>query len=179
MKRKLIALMLVAVLAVTFFIPMSVSAADPTVTISVTAQVVSITNSQDTWTIGIVDVDEVVYFSADNTEDVDYSTITNTGNVAVDVEIQGTDVEGGDYDWTLAATAGDQQYSLFANSAELGDSTYDIEVKSSSYVDITTNLAADATWKWSMKMTCPTAFNAADDGEAKSATVTLVASEHV
>lgn len=176
MKRKLIALMLMAVLAVMLFIPMSVSAADPTVTISVTAQVVSITNTQDTWTIGIVDVDEVVYFSADNAQDDDYSQIENTGNVAVDVEIQGEDIEGGDYDWTLAATTGDQQYSLYTNGD--GDVTYDIEVKSSSYTDIVTDLAASGTADWSLKMTCPSAFNAADDGQAKSATVTLVASEH-
>jgi len=177
MKRRLLAVMLVAVIVVSLLFPMVALAADPTVTITVSAKVIAITNTQDTWTIGAVDVDEVVYFSVDNTQDDDYSQIENTGNVAVDVEIQGTDFEGGDYDWTLAAAAGDQQYSLYTNGD--GDVTYDIEVKSSVYNDITTNLAADGTADWSLKLTCPTAFNGADDGENKTATVTLVASEHV
>ena len=39
------------------------------------------------------------------------ATAYNNQNVAEDIEIQGTDIEGGAYDWTLAA-AGDQIYSV-------------------------------------------------------------------
>jgi hypothetical protein len=177
MKKRLLAVMLVAVMAVSLLFPVVASAADPTVTITVSAVVVSITNTQDTWAIGPVLVDAVVYFSADGNADVDYSQIENTGNVAVDVEIQGTDAEGGAYDWTLAAAAGDKAYSLYANS-EGAPTVYDVEVKSSSYVDLTTDLAALGTYDWSMKFTAPTDFDAADAGANKTATVTLVASQH-
>ena len=179
MKRlRRISLSLVLAVALLAMWAVPVFAANPTVSITVTAQVVAITNSQATWAIGVVDVDAVVYFSATGAQDDDYSQITNTGSVAVDVEIQGTDIEGGVYDWTLAATTGSEQYSLFANS-EATPTVYDVEVKSSTYGDLTTNLAASGTYLWSMKFTAPTAFNANDDGNEKTATVTLVASKYV
>lgn len=174
MKRILYAIIVSVLL---MLIPSQVLAADPTVTITLSFQVVGITNTQSTWTMSDVEVDDILYFSADNLQDDDYSQIENTGNVAADVEIQGTDFEGGDYDLTLAATAGDQQYSLYANSSN-GTSTYDIEVKSSAYNDLVSNLLAGAVYNWSMKLTAPTAKNAVDDGENKTATVTLVASKH-
>lgn len=174
-KRILLALLMALIL---LLLPTQVFAADPTVTITFSFQVVSITNTQSTWTMADVEVDEILYFSADNTQDDDYSQIENTGNVGVDVEIQGTNMEGGDYDLTLAAAAGDQIYSLYANSSN-GSATYNIEVKSSSYNDVVSDLAAGAVYNWSMKLTAPTAKNPADDGSNKTATVTLVASEHV
>ena len=135
-----------------------------------------ITNTQSTWAMGVVDVDDVVYFSATGSQDDDYSQIENTGDVAVDVEIQGTNAEGGDYDWVLASSPSTEQYSLYANSSN-GSATYNIEVKSSSYNDLVTDLAVDAVYNFSMKFTAATAGNANDDGQSKSATVTLVASE--
>jgi hypothetical protein len=153
-------------------------AANPTVTITVTAKVIAITNSQDTWNIGIVGINDVVYFSATGEKDNDYSQITNTGNVSVDIEIQGTDVDGtGDLDWALASSAGSEQYCLYANS-EGTPNTYDVEVKSADYENLCEDLDPDDTYDWSMEFTAPTAFDPADDGEDKSATVTLVASEH-
>lgn len=179
MKRfRRIALSLMLAIALMAVLAVPVAADNPTVSITVTAEVVSITNTMDTWAIGVVAVDDVVYFSATGAQDDDYSTITNTGSVAVDVEIQGTDFEGGDYDWTLAASPGDQTYSLYANNTT-GGPNYAIEVKSSAYNDLVTNLAVDGTYDWSMKFTAPTAFNSSDDGNEKSATVTLVASKHV
>ena len=176
-RRIALSLVLAVVLASVFISP--VAAANPTVSITVTAEVVSITNDKSSWAIGTVAADAVVYFSTDGTQDDDWSTITNTGSVTVDVEIQGTNIEGGDYDWTLASAAGSEQYSLYANKAAT-PTVYDVEVKTSEYNDITAagGLAADATNKWSMKFTAPTAFNANDDGEQKTATVTLVASKH-
>ena len=164
-----LAVALLGVLAVPAF------AANPTVAITVTAQVVSITNSQATWGIGVVDLNAVVYFSATGAQDDDYSRITNTGSVNVDVEIQGLDIEGGDYDWTLATAAGDQTYSLYANK-QATPTVYDVEVKKAGYSDICTALAPAGTNDWSMKFTAPSAFNAADNGAEKSTTVTLVAS---
>ena len=175
-KRLALALVLATVLSLVTF---PVGAANPTVSITVTAQVVSITNSQATWTIGVVTLDDVKYFSADNLEDVDYSQIQNTGSVAVDVEIQGTDFVASNvtFNWELAAAAGSETYSLYAYNVTAAD--YTIAVDDESYNDICVDLAKDATYDWSMKFTAPSAFNANDDGTAKSATVTLVASKHV
>ena len=155
------------------------AAGNPTVTIHVTAQVVSITNSHDAWEIGTIDVDATKYFSADNLEDVDYSLITNTGSVNVDVEIQGTIVEGGAYDWTWDTTPGTEKFSLYAyNVTSAG---YDIPVKPAPFSDIVVDLPATGsdTYAWSMKFMGPSAFNAEDNGLEKSATTTLVASKHV
>jgi len=157
-------------------------ATNPQVEITISAQIVSITNTEDTWAAPAVTAGgAAIYWSADGySQDDDYSQIENTGNVAVDVEIQGTDFEGGSYDWTLGAAAGDKTYSLYANNVS-GGSTYSIQVKSSSYVDIVTDLSATVsdTYDWSMKLTPPTIFDVADDGSSKTATVTLVASKHV
>jgi len=133
-----------------------------------------ITNSPDTWNIGHVQANDIRYFSADNTQDDDYALITNTGGVAVDVQIQGLDIEGGSYDWTLGSSAGDQTYSLYANS-EASPTVYDIEVKKADYSYLCEDLAVDGTYNWSMKFTAPTALNPADDGLQKSTTITLVA----
>lgn len=178
--RKLLAGLLVVVMIASFLCPMAVKAADPEVTITVSAQIVAITNTQSSWGIGIIEVDDIVYFSTNGVQDDDWSQIENTGNVAVDVEIQGTNIEGGDYDWTLAAAAGVEIYSLYANK-QATPTVYDVEVKTSAYNDITAaaGLAVSATNDWSMKFTSPTQFNASDDGAQKTATVTLVASKHV
>lgn len=152
----------------------------PTVTITVKAKVIAATNTEDTWDIGIIAPNAVVYFSATGERDDDYSQIENTGNVAIDIEIQGTDLESGsgNYDWTLSntGTAGSETYALQANS-EANPTSYNITVKSSSYNDLITNLAPGDTHDWSMKFTAPTAFNSSDDGTEKSATVTLAISE--
>ena len=177
MKRKLLILGVALTLVAALIVPSLVLAADPTVTIPVSAKTIAITNTMSTWNIGPVDIDVVKYFSADNTQNDTYSTITNTGNVAVDVEIQGTDLEGGDYDWTLASAAVAETYSLYANTPS-GGSSYTIAVLKTSYNDIVTDLAKDGTYLWSMKFTAPSSFDASDDGSDKTATVTLVASEH-
>jgi len=177
--RKLIALALVLVTMFTL-VAGPVGASNPTVTITVNAATVSITNSHATWNItalvGAVNVDDIVYFSATGAQDDGYSQIVNTGNVAVDIEVQGTNFEGGAYDWTLAASTGVETYSLYANNGSQG-ATYGVEVKSAAYNDICTSLAASNNWNWSMKFTAPSGFNGNDDGSAKTATVTLAVTQ--
>jgi len=174
-----IGLSLVLAVALLVAMPMATMAANPTVSITVKAEVVSITNTQAAWDIGTIATSATVYFSATGAQDDDYSQIENTGSVAVDIEIQGTTIEGGTYDWTgsAAGTPGDQIYGLLANS-EAAPTVYDIVVKSASYVDLIANLVVDDTYTWSMKFLGPTAFHASDDGNEKTGTVTLVASKH-
>ncbi len=174
-KRILFALFLTVILLAMTVLP--AIAADPTITITFSAKVVAATNSESTWAAGPLGVNDNVFFSADNSQDDNYSEITNTGNVAVDVDIEGTDAEGGAYDLTLAAAPGDQQYSIYAISGN-GTGTYSTEVKKSSFNNLVTNLSAGSNWFWSMNMTMPTAFNASDDGSSKNATVTLGVTEH-
>jgi len=171
-KFRRIALSLVLAVVLTLGLVVPALATNPTVTITIAAEIVSITNTEDTWAVGAVvaGASAIKWGSSDT-----YSTVENTGNVDVDVALQGTDFEGGDYDWTLGTTAGNQTYSLYANSDH--STTYDIEVVSSpTYNDLTTSLAADGTWTWSMQLTPPTWFDPADNGVSKNATVTLVAS---
>ena len=180
-KFRRVALSLVLAIALLVSMPLVAAAANPTVTITVNAATVSITNTKSTWNItalvGAVNVDDVVYFSVDGTADIDWSQIANTGNVAASVEIQGGDflqAAGGGYNWTLAAATAAMTYSLYAYN--VSDADYSTEVKSSSYVDIVGNLAASNNYNWSMKFTAPSSFNASDDGAAKTTTITLVAS---
>lgn len=172
-------ILIVAVISlIAMIIPATpIMATNPVVTITVTAGIADATNSQNSWAIGKATVGEIVYFSASGAQDDDYSMLTNTGNLALDVELQGTNFEGGSYDWTLASSSGDQQYSLYANKAGT-PTVYDTEIKSSSYTDLTTNLAESANITWSMKFTAPSAFHASDNKAQKSASVTLVLSEH-
>jgi len=180
-KFRKVALSLVLAVAMLLAVPVTAMAANPTVTITVNVATVSITTNKATWNItdlvGAVNIDDVVYFSTDGLIDDDWSLILNTGNVAVDIAIQGTDFNqaaGGGYNWTLATATAAMTYSLYANYN--GTATYNIEVKSSAYDDIRTNLAVSNNHNWSMKFTAPSSFNATDDGEAKTAVVTLVAS---
>jgi hypothetical protein len=177
--KRLIASLVLA-LALVLIPAASALAAGHVVHITVTAKLIQIANTMDTWDIGIIEVDDVVYFSATGDPDVDYSQVENTGNVAVDVEIQGTDIDGtGDLDWVLASTADAEQYCLYANS-EGAPTVYDVEVKSSAeYELLVEDLEVDGTYDWSMKFTAPSAFDALEDGEEKTATVTLVASEYI
>lgn len=180
MRKKLLTGLLAVVLLLATVLPVGVAlAADPEVTITVTAQIVAITNSQATWTVSTpIAVDAVVYFSATDAQDDDYSDIENTGNVAVDVEIQGTDLAGTPT-WTLATAPAADTYSLYANKLAT-PTVYDVEVKKSAYVDITAagGLAAAGHNAWSMKLTAPSSFGGTEDGETKTGTVTLVASLH-
>jgi hypothetical protein len=174
LRRIALSLVLVVLLASVFAVP--AAAANPTVTITVKAELVSITNSEDTWTAQApVVADQSIYFSANDEEDVDYSTITNTGSVAVDVAIQGTDLSGTP-SWTLAATTAEDQYSLYAYNVTAAG--YTIEVKKSEYNDIVVDLAADGTYDWSMNLTAPSSFSGTEDGNDKTGTVTLVATKH-
>jgi len=174
MKKKLMGVLLAIILVGSFMFPAVVGATNPTVTITVSAQLISITNSQDTWTMGAVgEGGAAVKWGSSDT----HSQINNTGNVPVDIQIQGTNATLEGYDWTLGSAAGDKIYSLYANT-EANPTTYDIEVKYTGYNNLTTNLATATLYNWSMEFTPPTVFDPADPGTDKSITITLVASKH-
>jgi hypothetical protein len=175
-KLKFLLLAPIVIIALVLSLTTPALAVNPQVTITVTAGVVSITNTQANWALGYATASEVIYFSATGAQDDDYSTANVTGNINVDIEIQGTDFDGS-YPWILGATSDAEQYSLYANSTN-GSATYNIEVKSSSYTNLVEDLAPNILYVWSMKFTAPSSFDANEDMAEKSATVTLVASEH-
>ena len=177
-RRALLSLVLAMALLVVTAVP--AGAANPTVTITVSAQVISITNSQPTWTIGVVTAGgDPVYFSADGEADPDYSRITNTGNVPVNIAFQGTNFVAGNttFNWNLGASADDQIVKIAANT-EAAPTVYSVLLKVDNFNNLTTNLIKAATYDWSMEFTPPTAVHEEDDGLNKTATVTLAASKY-
>ena len=82
-KTRRVALSLVLAMALMLVLAFPAGAANPTVSITVTAEVVSITNTQSTWAIGTVATTATVYFSTDGNQDDDWSQVENTGSVAV------------------------------------------------------------------------------------------------
>jgi len=173
-RRLGLSLVLAVLLALGFVVP--AMAGNPTVTIYVSAKVVSISNSQATWNITVVAPNAVAYFSANNLQNNTYSQITNTGNVAVDVTPQCTDFVASNvsYNWELDTNAGDQAYSLYFNT-EAGADTYNVEIDEDGTAWIN-ELAVDDIYDWSAKFTAPTVFHVDDDGSYKQATITLVSS---
>jgi len=174
LKRTALSLVLAVALLGAMAVP--AFAQNPTVSITVSARLISITNTKDVWAIGVVTVNDVKYFSTDNTQNDTWSEIENTGNVAVNIAILGTDFVAGNttFNWVLADTAGDQTYSLFANTD--GTGTYNIEVKKAAPNTLKAGLAKGGKHTWSMNFTAPSAFHVDDDGLDKAASVTLVTS---
>lgn len=131
-----------------------------------------ITNAPGTYGFGTVAVGGTANTS------INYFTITNTGSVAVDVTIQGTDATGGDDTWTLSdtATPGENIYGLKAGLDD-GDDSFDVVVKKNTpYNTLVSNLAEDATQDWGLKLWMPTSLSGYDN-QQMTATITLVASE--
>ena len=133
------------------------------------AYTMAITSTPDSYDFGTLEVNTTAVTG------LDYFTITNTGGVAVDITIQGTDLEGGTATWTLndAATPGENTCGLKAG-LEGGDYTVIVK-KSATYNTLKSNLAVSATQKWGMKIWMPTSVTDYD-GQTMTGTVTLVAS---
>ena len=108
---------------------------------------------------------------------INYFTLENTGDCAVDVTIQGTDVTGGDDTWTLSdtATPGENTYGLYAGLDD-DDDLFDVIVKKTeTYNTLVSDLAEDATQDWGLKIYMPTSLSGYGNQEM-AGTVTLVAS---
>jgi len=109
---------------------------------------------------------------------INYFTITNTGNCAVNVTAQGIDLTGGDDTWTLSdtATPNTNIYGLMAGLDD-ADDLFDIIVKKSTTNTLVTNLGIGLTQSWGLKIYMPTSVVGCDY-VPMSATITLVASAY-
>jgi hypothetical protein len=140
-------------------------------TVSVTTGSPGITDNPDIYDFGILEVN-----TTSNTT-INYFTITNTGNCAVDVTIQGTDVSGGDDTWDLAddANPGENIYGLYAGKDD-ADDLFDVIVRETvTYNTLVSDLAEDATQGWGLKFYMPTSVSGYD-AQQMSGNITLVAS---
>ena len=169
------------VLAVALLGAMAVPAlaANPTVSITVRAEAVSISIDETTWDIGTVGTSDTAVWG----DAADHCILTNTGTVNVDVTIQGTDLVATNttHNWVLADD-GDAASETYALKAYDGDG-YNIIVKKTEgggFNELASDLdhTTGNTVTWSMTFYAPTAFNAGDDGAEKSGSVTLVASKN-
>jgi hypothetical protein len=141
----------------------------PALYVEYTSLVPEITNSPSSWAIGVIPIN-----TSSNTT-INYFTINNTGNCAVDITIQGTNLTGGDDTWVLSGTAtpGENIYGLYAGKDD-ADDLFDVVVNTTANLFVS-SLAEDATQAWGLNLTMPTSLNGYD-AQQMSGTVTLVAS---
>jgi hypothetical protein len=119
----------------------------------------------------------IVATSSTTNTGLDTLTITNTGTVAIDITISGTDLTGGTT-WTLSdnATAGADIYGLKAG-LEGGDYTIIVK-KTAAYNTLKSNLAIAGTQKFGLQLLAPTSLSSPADAVQKSGTVTLIVVAH-
>ena len=130
---------------------------------------ISITNSPSTYGFGIVEA------SSTTSTGLTHFTLTNNGNVAEDITINGTDMTGGGTTWTLSdtATAGSGICGL---KCGLSGGSYNIIVKKTApYNTLKSDLAVSGTQDWGLQLLAPTANLY---GNQVSGTVTLTATQH-
>ena len=125
-------------------------------------------NAPDSHSFGILDL------SAHTATGMIFN-LTNTGGVAIDVNISGQDLTGGDDTWTLSdtATPGSNTYGLLA-----GISSYNVTVKKNSpFIILITNLATSANQTWGLDLYMPTG-TPGYDGQVMSGNTTLIITAH-
>ena len=119
----------------------------------------------------------IVELNTASSTTIDYFIITNTGSVAVDIDIQGGDLTGGDDTWTLSdnATVGENIYGLKAGLDD-ADDLFDIVVMNSLY-ELINNLGVSDNQSWGLQLLMPSAVSGYDMQEM-SDNITLAVSAH-
>lgn len=90
--------------------------------------------------------------SANTTSPSDEQTITNDGNVTIDVNIRGADTAA----WTLAGTAGANAYIHRFCTATCGTYPTNYTIMTTSYAELATGVAAAGTQALHLGITTPT-----------------------
>jgi hypothetical protein len=145
------------------------AATTATVVITATGQYVAITNSQTTWALGTVGAGATSTWGTSNS----YSTLSNTGNVAVSVFLTGANLIGVSDTWVLATAPGTLTYELQDNMATVGTFSQAI---TGAGVTAKTGVAAAAAVPWSMVFLGPSSLTGYN-GTALTATITISASQ--
>lgn len=148
MKKRLIPVLLVLAI-VAFPLTQSVFAATTaTVAATVTVQNISVTVSD-----GIVTYGTLAVNTSAGTNAADTQTATNNGNVAEDLNIRGQDSA----DWTLAATAGSDEYVHRFCTSSCSTAPTNYTALTTSYQTLASGIAASGTQTFDLHITAPTA----------------------
>lgn len=136
-------------LAVLLLLPQVISAADEDdVSATVTVQNISLSVSDAAIAYGTLAVN-----SSQNTVTLtDTQTVTNDGNVTIDMNIKGADTAA----WTLAGTAGANQYVHRFCPATCGTFPTNYTALTTSYATLAETVAASGTQSLDLGITTPT-----------------------
>lgn len=142
------------------------AASTDSVSATVTVQNISVSVSDGSVAYGTL--------STSSTEDTttnginDSQTATNDGNITVDLDISGADTAS----WTLAATAGTDQY-IHSFCTATCDTTPSWTALTTSYQSLATSVAASGTQEFDLQISTPTTSTSFTQ---QTATVTVLAS---
>jgi hypothetical protein len=163
--KKLLIIIGVLVL-MTALVPTAVLAATDAkdVTCTVTAKLVSITVLDGSVAYGVLEVGSTKSTLAG--ELADTQTVTNTGNVAVDLDIKSSNASGGT-GWTLAESSGPNAF-VHQFSINSGDNWTNL---TTSYQTLATGIAYAGTQTFDLQITMPTE----SDNAEKTITVSVLA----
>lgn len=180
MKRILVGILLALVLVTTMAVP-ALAATTQDVTITATPTYIALTNSEASWAVGTVAVSSTYWWTSDDLApeepfvDGDMkSTITNTGSVAIDVDIKVAAFTGG-VGWTISTddTPAEGEISLRAGATGTANEAAMVQVITTD-TELVDALAASGTKLWCMEMETPPSFT---DGAEKTGVVTLTATQ--
>ena len=168
MKKRILILGTVLALLMAMLIPGTALAADDTVTCTVSGKLISVEITDGAVAYGVVELGSTQDTTATGVDDT--QTATNNGSVAEDFSIMSTNAVG-TTDWTLAGTAGSEQYTHSFSINEGSEWT----ATSGSYVSLATDVAAGTgSQDFDLQIGMPTAT--VDYGE-HTITVTVMAEE--
>lgn len=130
-----------------------------------------ISNTPDNYGFGVLQIG-----TSSNTS-INYFSINNTGNCAVDITIQGTNFTAGDDTWELSADAsvGENICGMMAGLDD-DDDLFDVVVNITANAFVA-NLAEAVTQAWGLNFSMPDSLSGFD-GNVLTGTITLIASEH-
>lgn len=168
--------LLLAALPVVFASQTS-AASTGVVAATVTPQNISVAVADGSVAYGTLDLSTAKDTTSTGVNDTQIAT--NDGNVAEDFNIRSTDATGGTT-WTLAATAGADQYAhsfctTGGGAPDPCDSTPTWNAMTTNYAALASNIAAAGTNKFDLKLDTPTSTS---DYTQKTITVTVQAVIH-
>ena len=159
----------VALMAGLFFAVSAISArADATVSATVTVTNLAVTVGDGSIAYGSLGLNTT---KSTSTGMWDTQTATNTGNVAEDFNIQGTDTGN----WTLAASAGAEQYEHAFCISGCTTAPTNYTALTTSNTSLASNVAANGAQAFDLALTTPTSTT---HYTQQSVDVTIVASAH-
>lgn len=142
---------LVAAVAAGLVVAAGVGAADEvTVTATATAQNVSVSVSDGTVAYGTVSLGSTASTTSSGTDDS--QTASNNGNVSEDLDIKGSNSSA----WTLAGSAGSEQYAHFFCTATC-DASPTWTALTTNYQALATGVAASGNQVFDLRIDMPTA----------------------